>query len=586
MPLRLSLHFLLVCTLVLTVNNLAFAAGPAEGLHWAPMRGLEAYREDAQLPEVNLFGLPRLSADLEPTRLPPTQAAVPRAAVPQDVVPRAAARTVATSAPARLASHGLSTLGKPHVRTQTRLAGQPVVFQSPEVLPIDESPRDDSVALNTDSDLVTLIATGADLPVVLRMIAEDNGMNLVLGPGVAGSVTVSIRDARLEEVLDAILGVAGFNWNRVDNLLYVTGNAVENMDPRVHGRTVQVYPLSYTAAVDVEGVVNGLLSNVGQAFATTSDSADQLKSRELMVVEDTASAHQRIRELLAQVDRPPRQVLIEAHVLQIVLDNDERHGVNLSSLARVGNANIELKGTGFADTASSPSLALSVDGTDMDGLIECIRRNTNSRTLASPKLSVVNNQTSKIQIGERLPFSVSTTTQTTTVQSVDFLEVGIVLSVTPTISEDGNVLMTVLPKVSGGKIGASGFPEEETTEVSTTIMIPDGGGVVIGGLIREESVENLAGVPGLQRIPLLGRLFRRTTSDIRRTELIVALVAHILPTAGGPRSKEYSEIHTTLPPYALSELNHAMDHYVGPAEYSPSIVAPAAAPEVEWSVAE
>ena len=185
---------------------------------------------------------------------------------------------------------------------------------------------------------------------------------------------------------------------------------------------------------------------------------------------------------------PPRQVLIEAHVLQVALAEEERHGINRRAMARLDGSRIALEGSGFADDdPGGPSVALRVDGTDMDTLIELIRRNTNSRTLASPKVSVVNHQEAKIQIGQRLPYSVATTTQTSTIQNVQFLEVGIVLTVTPVITEDGNILMTVLPKVSGGKITESGFPEEDTTEVQTTVLMPDGGGIVIGGLIREDN---------------------------------------------------------------------------------------------------
>ncbi len=166
----------------------------------------------------------------------------------------------------------------------------------------------------------------------------------------------------------------------------------------------------------------------------------------------------------------------------------------------------------------------------------------------------MNHQEAKIQIGQRLPYSVATTTQTTTVQSVEFLEVGIVLTVQPVITADGNVLMTVLPKVSGGKITQNGFPEEETTEVQTTILMPDGGGVIIGGLIREENVHARSIVPYIGRIPVLGRLFRRQADEMRRNELIVALVTHVMPDAYGPRCHELMELEEALPDYAAREL--------------------------------
>ncbi len=418
-------------------------------------------------------------------------------------------------------------------------------------------PDDVSASKKDEHGLMSLQSAGAELPGVLRLIADRHDLNLVLGPEVEGPVTVNINGARMDEILDAILGVAGFTWHIEGHLLYVTGKKTEGMDPRVQGRTLHVYPLDYVSASDLESVANGLLSPVGTVFVTTSSTEDQLKTRELLVVEDTAAAHHRIAQYIAQVDVPPRQVLIEAHVLQVALSEDERHGINLKALARFQGARLALSGSGFAsEDPSGPSVALQVDGTDMNGLIELIRQQTNSRTLASPKVSVVNHQEAKIQIGQRLPYSVATTTQTSTVQNVQFLDVGIVLTVTPVITEDGNILMTVLPKVSGGKITENGFPEEDTTEVQTTVLMPDGGGIVIGGLIREDNSHASAIVPGFGRIPVVGHLFRKKADEARRNELIVALVTHVLPDVYSQRAHEQCELNQTVPNYSRQDLRH------------------------------
>ena len=120
------------------------------------------------------------------------------------------------------------------------------------------------------------------------MIADHHGLNLVLGPDISGPVTVSIRGARLDEVLDAILGVAGFAWHRVGNLLYVTGATPAGMDPRVQGRDPAGLSARLRRAQPTwKPVANGLLSPVGTVHVITSSSEDQLKTREMLVVEDT-----------------------------------------------------------------------------------------------------------------------------------------------------------------------------------------------------------------------------------------------------------------------------------------------------------
>lgn len=515
----------------------------------------------------------------DPLSLPPSLQREASAEMPQAVSRRQDEAERATIEPSPSQRSSPPTAAPRRVRPVARVtpvsgdAGlEPPVRQAADrkvLLPLATPPPAPDVQLDSEDDLVTLVATGAELSAVLRMIAEHHRLNLVLGPDVSGPVTVSIHDARLEEVLDAILGVAGLHWHRTGNLLYVTSATATDLDPRVQGQTVRVYPLNYVAAADLEATVNGLLSPSGSAFISESDPADQLRTREVLVVEDTAEAHRRIAQFIAQIDVPPRQVLVEAHVLQVDLDEKQRHGIDLSSLARLGHSKVTLEGAGFADSGTGPSLSLHVDGTDMDGVLQLIRQRTASRTLASPKLSVVNHQEAKIQIGERLPYSVSTTTQTTTVETVEFLEVGIVLTIQPVITDDGQVLMTVFPKVSDGTITANGYPEEKTTEVSTTILMRDGGGCIIGGLIQEDDVEQTAEVPGLSRVPWVGKLFQRSSHQTRRNELIVALVTHVLPAHNSPRAREYHQLQKTLPPYAGAELRYR-EHPPGLHEVPPA----------------
>ncbi|MEM9587985.1 MAG: hypothetical protein AAGA03_11960 [Planctomycetota bacterium] len=441
------------------------------------------------------------------------------------------------------------------------------------MLPIAKAPLNTSdIEIQHTADQVNLVATEAELTTILRMIADHHGLNLVVAPEVEGSVTVHLKEAELHEVLDAVLGVAGFNWHRTGNLLYVTpaGAAVK---PHVQGRLVQVYPLDYVAADDVESIATGLLSPAGNAFFSRADPGDQLRTRELLVVEDVPDAHARIAEMLSQINVPPQQVLVEAHVLQIALDDDQRHGVDLRLLARLDKTRVSLTGLNFVEGGNGPGVALEIDGNDVNGLLESIRESTCSRTLASPKISVVNHQEARIQIGERLPYSTSTTTDSTTVQSVQFLEVGVVLTVRPVITNDGRVLMSVLPKVSGGQVTPNGFPLEETTEVQTTVLVPDGGGVVIGGLIREENVDSAAESPLFGRIPLLGRLFRRESTDIRRNEVVVALVTHVMPQYCGPRAQEYCQLGKTLPEYAASETFSMLHEPSGELKLAPIEVA-------------
>ncbi|MEM8864041.1 MAG: type II and III secretion system protein, partial [Planctomycetota bacterium] len=137
---------------------------------------------------------------------------------------------------------------------------------------------------------------------------------------------------------------------------------------------------------------------------------------------------------------------------------------------------------------------------------------------------------SRIQIGEQLGFRVTTTTQTSTLESVEFLDVGVVLTVTPRITRDGRVLMRIQPEVSSGAVNPeTGLPEEETTELQTDALLTTGQGMIIGGLIQERDSTVISKVPLLGSVPYAGFFFQRRQLVKSRSEIIVALVPHVMP---------------------------------------------------------
>ena len=423
------------------------------------------------------------------------------------------------------------------------------------------------VSIGNSETGLSLLARDADVSRVLGMIADRHQLNLVVAPEIDNSLTLQIRDATLEEILTAISTMCGLHWHREGQLLYVTRNADrENLVNR-RGRFLRIYELNFVAAEAAMPVVNNLLSPMGTAQSMPSEIGDPRRHIDRIVVEDVQTAHQSIAQCLMQLDVQPRQVLIEAHLLQVNLGSGYRHGINLATLARLGNSRLEMRGAGFANLltddqngngggSTGPSVSLSLGEGDLSGLIETLQTCSHARTLASPKVSVINGQQGRIQIGRRLPYRTSTTTQTVTVENVDYLEVGIVLTVTPTIAADGKILLDVYPKVSDGFANESELFTEETTELQTTTLVPDGGGVVIGGLINEKDVRTISKAPFLGDVPLLGKLFRREVNETTRQELIVALVAHVVHHPGvAPRTHECDELGRTLPHHAMIELS-------------------------------
>lgn len=414
------------------------------------------------------------------------------------------------------------------------------------------------IDVRSHGERVSVVAKDASLKELLAMLARSQKLNLVyssppIPPPPKGNppvpnlllnptVTVALEDVPLDTALDTILAVAGHTWTRSGGIILVTPNSQHaKLPPNAQGRTMRVFEFDFARAEDVDLAVKGLLSPVGQSFANTSIDTDNRRSKEVLVVEDLPRYVERISMYIAQFDTPPRQVAIQAYVLQVDLDGETRHGVNLEYFARLADPAIRLGTTGFASGVASQAFFLELDGNRLDGLLEILRSTVDAKTLASPRIIAVNGQQARLQVGEQLGFRVTTTTQTSTLESVEFLNVGVVLSVTPRISRDGRVLLNVRPEVSSGQVNPeTGLPEEETAELETDVLLENGQGIVVGGLIKEDLQNNQSKIPGLGDVPYLGALFERRQDRRQRSEIIVALVPQVLPNE--PRHDPYGQV--------------------------------------------
>ena len=162
------------------------------------------------------------------------------------------------------------------------------------------------VQISASDDRISLSARDAPLDVVLAMIAEQQGLNVVTGVDVSEHVTVKLADVRLEEALDVILSLNGYTWTRRKSIIIVSRVAADQKtSPAAQGREVRVYTFNYVSSTDVDKVVQGLLSPVGQSFVTETSATDHRRTREQLVVEDLPEYLQRIESYLQR--RTPRR---------------------------------------------------------------------------------------------------------------------------------------------------------------------------------------------------------------------------------------------------------------------------------------
>jgi type II secretory pathway component GspD/PulD (secretin) len=169
---------------------------------------------------------------------------------------------------------------------------------------------------------------------------------------------------------------------------------------------------------------------------------------------------------------------------------------------------------------------------DFDVMLKFLQTLGKTKILSNPTLTVINNQEAKIHVGERRAYVTTTITAgastTTTAENVTFVDIGIQLSVTPLINDEGYVTMKVKPEISSvvGNITTSSnnlIPIIDTSTAETTIIAKDGATIILGGLGREEKTESSEQVPFLGKIPVLGFFFRSKTQSAERTELLIML---------------------------------------------------------------
>jgi hypothetical protein len=472
----------------------------------------------------------RLVSGQQPTAKPPVTTTL-TAAKPAKAAQPAATKVTAPATPVRRS---------PAPRSQpTAEATEPAGEENLPLPPLSGrltmagAAPDDGLQLtkNEQNGLITLVVRDKSLSQVLALIAQTQSLNIVASNDIDALISITLRDVPLEQALTAILSVANYTWVKRNNIIMITSlTDATNLPADVQGRQIQVFDLDFSSAAVVAETAKNFLSPIGKISVGATSPTNNRLTQERVVVEDMPDPLARIAAYIAQVDQPPRQVLIEAHVLQVDLDDTTRCGVNLSELIRISGSNLNITTTGFANKNAPQAFLATLDGGDLGGVIELLQTTTDAKTLSSPKLLVLNEQEARLQVGEHTPYETSTTTETSTVQTVQFLDTGTILRLIPRITRDHRVLLHVRPEVSELKeTPNSTLPGSKSAELETDVLLEDGQGMIIGGLIKEADTTKQSKVPYLGNVKTIGFLFRKSEVTKTRAEIIIALVPRIQP---------------------------------------------------------
>ena len=354
----------------------------------------------------------------------------------------------------------------------------------------------------------------ADLVDVINMLAEKAGYNIVVGADVSGKVTFDFHGVTVQDALDAALNINGYGYEEKGGIIFIKPSQPAQM-------LIKSYKVNY---IDPSEIMAALKENSSEHGKITLN-----KSNNIILIEDTEEYVNRIETILKSIDVIPKQVLIEAKILEVRLGNDTQLGVDWSQVLKGGDATFTLEGANFSvpSSAGTPGLFFSVATPHFNMFLDALQEKGDLKTLATPKLVVIDNKEAEIIIGGRLGYRVTTTINQVTTESIEFLDIGTMLKLTPRIGNDDNIFLSIYPKVSDGVI-TQGLPSETTTEVTTKVVVKDGESIFIGGLIRDRNEKTAKQIPILGDIPLIGSLFKRATNTLSKTETIIVITPHII----------------------------------------------------------
>jgi type IV pilus assembly protein PilQ len=386
-----------------------------------------------------------------------------------------------------------------------------------------------------------------DIRLVLGMISEQTGLSILASKNVTGNVTASFKGVSSEEALTAILKSAGFVWRREDGFIYVGTPADFQSQEQAEDRLgTRLYRPNYVTAKELEQLITPLLtptigkvkattaSKVGIGADTSATGGDDYAGSEVVIVRDYDAVLAVVDQVVADLDRRPTQVAIEAMILSVKLDDETRFGVDFEFLRNKAHVRMA-SGSPLSDLSQvsfdNGGLKFGFLDSSLGAFLDAIETIGDANIIATPRLMCLNRQRAEFLVGAQLGYVSTTQTETATTQNVEFLEVGTQLRLRPFIASDGMVRLEIHPELSTGEVRVQNnftLPEKEVTQVTSNVMVHDGSTVIIGGLIRDEMSESATQLPLLGSLPWVGWAFRHTTQNTERREILVLITPHII----------------------------------------------------------
>jgi type IV pilus assembly protein PilQ len=476
-----------------------------------------------------------------------------------------------------------------------------------EVKPIKVDPNKLTQGSGYNGEKLSLNFQNIEVRALLQVIADFTNFNVVTSDTVTGSVTLRLKDVPWDQALDIIMQSRGLGVRKNGNVLWIAPKdelaAKEQLDLEARKKLAELEPvrtqafqLNYTKAQEVArglsgqnsggssgGGAGGSNANSGNSSLPGGSSATQriLSPRGSVIFEtrtnqlfvtDIPSKLEEVQALIAKIDIPVRQVLIEARIVEADDTFGRNLGVKLGGADlrgirggipgySVGNGNYVQIGSNYnalnsqvtpggtiADTsvvnlpaatingASAASLALSLFSPTANRILNleltALEADGKGKIISSPRVITADQSTAVIEQGEEIPYQVATSSGATSVQ---FRKASLKLEVTPQITPEGSVIMDLDVAKDSRGTDTTGGPAINTKHAKTQVLVENGGTVVIGGIFTQTERTDVNKVPVLGDVPYLGALFRSTAKTSNKTELLIFITPKIVTERAATR---------------------------------------------------
>ena len=418
---------------------------------------------------------------------------------------------------------------------------------------------------------VTLDFQNVEVRTILQILAKESGMNIVASDSVQGNMTISLKDVPWDQALQLVLDARDLDKRQNGNIINVApreellskdkrnltaDRELENLGPLIS----QSFQLKYKSVEEFKTVLD-----IKEGGSSTGDSRSILSPRgsalidpatNTLIINDVHSVIKKLQALVEELDVPSQQVMVEARIVSATTAFGRELGVKFGatknssngwnaggSLSTQGNKGGSQMGGDYNYFTGIPSVNLGVAAAS--SAISLVKRSGSAlvalelsaaetagktKTISSPRVLTQNGKKAEIKSGTEVPYQEATSSGAT---SISFKEAVLGLTVTPRITPDGNIIMDL--DITNDSVDSSCSASEpciKTNNLNSTVMVENGGTIIVGGIYKQDLNNATSKVPLLGDIPVLGNLFKYQKKVDNQEELLIFITPRIMSATG------------------------------------------------------